>query len=54
MKKLIGTMLLVLAVSCAVPNAEVRAQQFAPLTQEQKDQRWETEKELESVAIIER
>ena len=54
MKKFIGTMILIVAAACCAPITEVEAQQFTPLTQEQKDQRWETEKQLESVAIIER
>src|SRR5580700_8680379 len=41
-------------VVCGVSIGALRAQQGAPLTQEQKDQRVQTEKELESVAIIER
>jgi putative CocE/NonD family hydrolase len=40
--------------ACAVSIGAVRAQQGTLLTQEQKDQRVQTEKELESVAIIER
>jgi putative CocE/NonD family hydrolase len=54
MRKSIGRMGLAVAVACAVSIAGVRAQQGTPLTQEQKDQRVQTEKELESVAIIER
>lgn len=43
------------AMLSSAPTAPLRAQQQAtPLTQEQRDQRWETEKELESVAIIDR
>ena len=38
----------------AVSIGAVRAQQGTPLTQEQKDQRVQNEKELESVAVIER
>jgi predicted acyl esterase len=45
---------LAIAVVCAISIGGVRAQQGTPLTQEQKDQRVQTEKELESVAIIER
>jgi putative CocE/NonD family hydrolase len=45
---------LAIAVAGAVSFGAVRAQQGTPLTQEQKDQRVQTEKELESVAIIER
>ena len=41
-------------VSGAVSFGALRAQQGAPLTQEQKDQRVQTEKELESLAVIER
>jgi putative CocE/NonD family hydrolase len=50
------TFAIILAVTLpSAPTAKLRAQQqAAPLTQEQRDQRWETEKELESVAIIER
>src|ERR1700757_405215 len=42
------------AVLCSAPMSVQAQQQAAPLTQEQRDQRWEAEKELESVAIIER
>jgi putative CocE/NonD family hydrolase len=54
MKKSIGRMSLAIAVVGAVSIGALRAQQGAPLTQEQKDQRVQTEKELESVATIER
>ena len=54
MKKSLATIMLAVAVSCVIPVPAARAQQPASLTQEQKDQRWEAEKELESVAIIER
>ncbi|HKN76394.1 MAG TPA: CocE/NonD family hydrolase [Candidatus Acidoferrum sp.] len=45
---------LAIVVAGAVSIGALRAQQGTPLTQEQKDQRVQTEKELESVAIIER
>jgi putative CocE/NonD family hydrolase len=54
MRKPIARIGLAIAVVCAVSIGAVRAQQGTPLTQEQKDQRVQTEKELESVAIIER
>src|SRR6266567_2414516 len=54
MKKSIVRVLLATAVLCTGAIATVRAQQAAPLTTEQKEQRVQTEKELESVAIIER
>ena len=54
MRNSIGRMGLAIAVAGAVSFGAVRAQQGTPLTQEQKDQRVQTEKELESVAIIER
>ena len=54
MKKAIVRILLVAAVACAFPIAGMQAQQGTALTQEQRDQRWQTENELESVAIIER
>ncbi len=54
MRNSTGRMSLAIVVACAVSVAAVRAQQGTPLTQEQKDQRVQTEKELESVAIIER
>jgi uncharacterized protein len=54
MKKSIDTMILVVVVATAVPIAGLLAQQSTPLTQEQRDERWQTEKELESIAIIER
>jgi putative CocE/NonD family hydrolase len=54
MKNSYGRMGLAIAVVCAISIGGVRAQQGTPLTQEQKDQRVQTEKELESVAIIER
>jgi uncharacterized protein len=43
-----------MGISCGVQIGEVRGQQTTILTQEQKDQRWEMEKELESIAIIDR
>src|ERR1700730_10988967 len=54
MKKSIGRMVLVAAVACAVPINGVQAQSGTDLTHEQRDQRLQTEKELESIAIIER
>jgi uncharacterized protein len=54
MKKSIGRMGLAIAVVSAISIGAARAQQGTPLTQEQKDQRVQTEKELDSVAIIER
>jgi len=54
MRNSLGRMSLRILAVCAVSIAGVRAQQGTPLTQEQKDQRVQTEKELESVAIIER
>jgi putative CocE/NonD family hydrolase len=52
--KWIATLMLATGISCAIPVAKVRGQQATTLTQEQKDQRWEMEKELESIAIIDR
>jgi putative CocE/NonD family hydrolase len=54
MKKSIGRMTLATAVACAISIGAVRAQQGTPLTTEQREQRLQTEKELESAAIIER
>src|SRR5579872_4001439 len=54
MKKSISRTVLTIAVAGALSIGAVRAQQGTPLTQEQKDQRLQTEKELESLAIIER
>lgn len=54
MKKSIDTMILAVAIACAVPVGGVRGRQSTALTPEQRDQRWETERELESTAIIER
>jgi len=54
MKKSLVRVLLATAVLCTGAIATVRAQQAAPLTTEQKEQRVQTEKELESAAIIER
>src|SRR5260370_3661348 len=54
MRNSIGRMGLAIAVAGGVSFGAVRAEQGTPLTQEQKDQRVQTEKELESVAIIER
>ena len=54
MKKSMRQMALAIAVACLVSSAALRAQQGAPLTPEQRDQRLQTEKELQSVAIVER
>src|SRR5689334_6617103 len=54
MKNYIARTLLVAAVACVLPMEGMQAQQGAALTQEQRDQRWQTEKELESIAVIER
>jgi uncharacterized protein len=54
MRTSIGRMSLAILLVGAVSIGGLRAQQGTPLTQEQKDQRVQTEKELESVAIIER
>ena len=54
MKNSIVRTLLMAVVVCTVPIDGMQAQQGTVLTQEQRDQRWQTEKELESVAIIER
>jgi putative CocE/NonD family hydrolase len=54
MKNSFGRICLAIVVVCAVSMGALRAQQATPLTQEQKDQRVQTEKELESVAVIER
>ena len=55
MKNSFGRMGLSIVVASAVSMGALRAQQGLPtLTQEQKDQRVQTEKELESVAVIER
>src|SRR5438034_1326137 len=54
MKKSIVQVILATAFLCAGAIATVRGQQGAPLTTEQKEQRWQTEKELETAAIIER
>src|SRR5690349_300938 len=54
MKNYIARALLVVAVACVLPIAGMQAQQGTALTQEQRDQRWQTEKELNSIAIIER
>ncbi|HEY6384791.1 MAG TPA: CocE/NonD family hydrolase [Candidatus Acidoferrum sp.] len=54
MRNSIGRMGLAIAVACAVSISGMQAQQGTPLAQEQKDQRVQTEKELESAAIIER
>jgi len=54
MKKSIGRMILTSSIACAISIGAVRAQQGTSLTTEQREQRLQTEKELESVAIIER
>src|SRR5271155_750700 len=54
MKNSFGRVGLAILMAGAVSIGAVRAQQGAPLTQEQKEQRVQTEKELESVAVIER
>jgi putative CocE/NonD family hydrolase len=54
MKNYIARTLLVAAVAGVLPVEGMQAQQGAALTQEQRDQRWQTEKDLESIAVIER
>lgn len=54
MKNFTARTLLVAAVACTLPFTGIEAQQGTGLTQEQHDQRWQTEKELESIAVIER
>ena len=54
MRNSIGRMILATAIAGAISIGALRAQQGTPLTQEQKDQRVQAEKELESVATIER
>ncbi len=54
MKKSIGQMILTSSIACAISIGAMRAQQGTPLTTEQREQRLQTEKELESLAIIER
>ena len=54
MNKSIGRIILASTVACGVAIGAVQAQQGTPLTTEQREQRLQTEKELESVAIIER
>ena len=54
MKKSPVRVLLSSAVACAAAIAVARAQQQTPLTPAQKEQRIQTEKELESLAIIDR
>ncbi|MGB7281070.1 MAG: CocE/NonD family hydrolase, partial [Candidatus Acidiferrum sp.] len=54
MKNSIGRMSLAIVVVCGASICALRAQQRAPLTQEQRDQRVQTEQELETVAVIER
>jgi uncharacterized protein len=54
MKKSMGRMTLAIAVACLVSTAAIRAQRGAPLTPEQRAERLQTEKELQSVAIVDR
>jgi len=54
MKKSIVRVIVATAFLCAGAIATVPGQQGAPLTTEQKEQRGQTEKELETAAIIER
>jgi len=54
MKNSYARTLLVGALAWALPFAGMQAQQGTALTQEQRDQRWQTEKELESIATIDR
>jgi uncharacterized protein len=54
MKNSLARTLLLGALACALPFAGMQAQQGTALTQEQRDQRWQMEKELESIAVIER
>ncbi|HEY2547053.1 MAG TPA: CocE/NonD family hydrolase [Candidatus Acidoferrum sp.] len=54
MNKSISRLFLGTAAACALAIPLLNAQQGAPLTQEQRDLRVQTEKELESAAIIER
>ncbi|HKD51345.1 MAG TPA: CocE/NonD family hydrolase [Candidatus Acidoferrum sp.] len=54
MKNSMARTLWIAAVASALPIAGMQAQQGTALTQEQRDQRWQTEKQLEAVAIIER
>src|SRR2546430_15896528 len=54
MKKSIVQVILATAFLCAGAIATLRGQQGAPLTTEQKAQRWQTGKELSTAAIIER
>src|SRR5260370_32844418 len=42
------------SIACAISIGAARAQKGTPLTTEQREQRLQAEKELESVAIIER
>ncbi|MGB6495422.1 MAG: CocE/NonD family hydrolase [Candidatus Acidiferrum sp.] len=53
MKKSMGRMLLAMAVVSATTIGALKAQQGA-LTNEQRDQRWQTENELEAIAVIDR
>jgi putative CocE/NonD family hydrolase len=54
MKKSVGWMILTSSLACAILIGALQAQQGSPLTTEQREQRFQAEKELESVAIIER
>ena len=54
MKKSLARTLIAAAVAGALVSTTMHAQQGAPLTQEQRDQRLQTERQLESLAIIER
>ena len=53
MKKLISRLASVATVACGMAIVAVHAQQASPLTQEQRDERWKTENELESLAVVE-
>ncbi|HLB89516.1 MAG TPA: CocE/NonD family hydrolase [Terriglobales bacterium] len=53
MKRSIGYVVLAASIACAGAVATVRAQQ-GTLTPEQREQRWQIEKELQSVGIVER
>src|SRR5260370_29324708 len=54
MKKSIGRMTLATAVGCAMSIGAGQGQQGTPLATEEREQRLQTEKEIESAAIIER
>ena len=48
-------MISAVAIASTIPVGGVQGQQqWTPLTPEQRDQRWDTEKELESIAVVER